>query len=157
MLPLDKGEILINDTSCNVFLNKDIKEKIYYLNSEQSMLKLTISEFLMINNNQHFYNILNKHNFLELFQMIKLDYKMLEWKRLNELSKGKIAFVKILKLLIYDFDVVILDEAFENISIEVFKMLKQHLNQYLKDKIVIEISHNNKYIFDSGKEVYLNA
>ncbi|UWV83028.1 hypothetical protein [Mycoplasmopsis cynos] len=68
-----------------------------------------------------------------------------------------IAFVKILKLLIYDFDVVILDEAFENISIEVFKMLKQHLNQYLKDKIVIEISHNNKYIFDSGKEVYLNA
>ncbi|VEU64660.1 Mbov_0121 family peptidase domain-containing ABC transporter [Mycoplasmopsis cynos] len=157
LLPLDKGEILINDTSCNVFLNKDIKEKIYYLNSEQSMLKLTISEFLMINNNQHFYNILNKHNFLELFQMIKLDYKMLEWKRLNELSKGQIAFVKILKLLIYDFDVVILDEAFENISIEVFKMLKQRLNQYLKDKIVIEISHNNKYIFDSGKEVYLNA
>ncbi|UWV92027.1 hypothetical protein [Mycoplasmopsis cynos] len=52
---------------------------------------------------------------------------------------------------------MILDEAFENISIEVFKMLKQHLNQYLKDKIVIEIAHNNKYIFDSGKEVYLNA
>ncbi|WP_117275096.1 Mbov_0121 family peptidase domain-containing ABC transporter [Mycoplasmopsis edwardii] len=156
LLPSDKGEIMVNDQIIELFNNEDLKEKMCYLNSELSTIKTSILEYLGINDFVHLKAIIKKYQLDLIFKDINFDIENINWKNVNELSKGQIAIIKILKIFLNDYDVIIFDESFENLNQNVFKTLKEVLQEYLNDKLVIEISHTDRYIFQNASEVILN-
>ncbi|RIV16625.1 Mbov_0121 family peptidase domain-containing ABC transporter [Mycoplasmopsis gallopavonis] len=153
-LPYLNGEILINEKLINLFENNSYKEKVYLVDSNFLDLDLTIKEFLNFNcSNQEVWDFLTKTNLIELFKEMKIGTN-LEMK-LNNLSIGQQQFVKLVKLFAIEYDLIILDEAFENLSPKILVKLFELLKQELDKKIVLEISHHNRFLFENSEEIKL--
>jgi hypothetical protein len=66
------------------------------------------------------------------------------------LSSGQRQLINLLQLFCFSYDLILLDEAFENISIDVFAKLKDAIKDFQSEALFIEISHSKKYI-NNGK------
>ena len=64
------------------------------------------------------------------------------------LSSGQRQLIHLLQLFCFSYDLILLDEAFENISINVFAKLKDAIKDFQSEALFIEISHSKKYIND---------
>ncbi|MCU4706852.1 Mbov_0121 family peptidase domain-containing ABC transporter [Mycoplasma sp. CSL7503-lung] len=143
------GDIFINNNLVNLYDNNFIKQRICYIGDNKNIPDSTLKEYLLIDDWENFKNILNKFQIYEAFKMLNI--KIREDVLVKQLSSGQIQLVKFLKLLLYDYDVFIFDEAFEALSDEVFIFLKEKFSNLLRDKLTLEISHNSKYIFDDAR------
>ncbi|VEU62807.1 Mbov_0121 family peptidase domain-containing ABC transporter [Mycoplasmopsis bovirhinis] len=150
ILPLNKGEIFVNEKISYLFYNDQLKEQILYLNSDRTDLDLKVKDFLMINDQDGLLNLLNKSSFINTLNAVNLDLNYFLDNNINGLSKGQLAIVKILKLFLRDYDVIIFDEVFENLSFYVYSNLKNLLGEFLDKKLVVEISHSNRFVFDEN-------
>lgn len=149
----DFGEILINDVPMNLHKNFNIREKIYYIGDKAEKLDMSIAEYLMIKDIQIFQQIMLKFKLHSILEAASLND--IKNTNINSLSSGQLQIIKILRLFLNDYDVIMLDEAFESLSEEIFKILKIIIYDLLKDKIVLEISHNHKYIFNNAEVIQI--
>ncbi|MGZ9755470.1 Mbov_0121 family peptidase domain-containing ABC transporter [Mycoplasma sp. 246B] len=149
---IDYGEILINDQKINLH-NNQIREKIYYVGDKNQKLDMSISEYLMISDSFGFNDTINRFRLYPILKKANLDD--IENININSLSSGQMQIIKLLRIFILDYDVVLLDEAFESISQEIFLMVQKPLRYILKNKKVVEISHNNKYLFADSQVINL--
>ncbi|MDC8919773.1 ABC transporter ATP-binding protein, partial [Metamycoplasma hyosynoviae] len=67
------------------------------------------------------------------------------------LSSGQRQLLNILKLFCFEYDVILLDEALENIDKKNWQFLKKAILKEQKDALFIETSHCNRYINKSDK------
>ncbi|MGL4183622.1 MAG: Mbov_0121 family peptidase domain-containing ABC transporter [Metamycoplasmataceae bacterium] len=150
-----KGRLMINEINLNNINKKNYREKIFFIDSNTFLPSSTIVEFLTNNDEQNFKLLtraMQESKFQDILNNLNLDLSFLISSGGENLSLGQKQIIMLLPLLIYDYDLIILDEAFENIDNINFEILKKEINKRFSEKIIIEISHRNKYI-TNGKEI----
>ncbi|WP_322908587.1 cysteine peptidase family C39 domain-containing protein [Mycoplasmopsis felis] len=151
----DFGEILVNDKVVKIFNQNQIKDRIYYIGDKKENLNMTCLEYLMIQDKLNFKNTLNKFGLIEI--MKELNLNNLNEIKINQLSSGQLQFIKLLRILLIDYDFIIFDEAFESLTNNIYNKLISIFQNILKDKLVLEISHNQKYIFKNSKVINIET
>ncbi|VEU70416.1 Mbov_0121 family peptidase domain-containing ABC transporter [Mycoplasmopsis glycophila] len=145
------GQISINNKDLEIFQNKSYLEKVYLINSSYLNINLSILDFLNIENPDRFWEFLEINQLVEIWKDFLLPNNL--FLPLNSLSQGQQQFLKILKTMMIEYDVVVFDEAFENFEHSKFEFLKNIVKNHLQKAITIEISHNQRYLFEDEEKV----
>ncbi|MEA4276117.1 Mbov_0121 family peptidase domain-containing ABC transporter [Mycoplasma sp. 21DD0573] len=143
------GIIKVNDQKLNPFLDETYKQRVLYISNQMLNLKIRTLEYLCVSDISIFKSILENNKLDKLIDELNINLNS----SLDQLSSGQVQFVNLLNIFLNDYDLLILDEAFANIDKSMFEKLKPIIKNNLQNKLVVEISHNNRYIFDDSKEV----
>ncbi|MFV8418745.1 Mbov_0121 family peptidase domain-containing ABC transporter [Mycoplasma sp. Sp33II] len=146
----DDGEILINDQKINPFFDASYKEKVIYIGKDND-LNLSVLDYLCISNLEQFYELINHLQLNKCLQHLNIN--LTRNISLNNLSSGQKQFIALLSLFLLPYDLVLLDEAFENLDFETFEILKAKLKSELDSSIVLEISHNKRYLYPESEDL----
>ncbi|WP_281272062.1 ATP-binding cassette domain-containing protein [Mycoplasma struthionis] len=159
LFEIKSGKIKINNIESKN-INKLSYRKRVYLNNimhylpNDFLIKILCSENVETMN-LFVYN-LEKYNLVSILDSCNLSLNKKIEDNGNNLSSGQKQIVNLLVLFTKKFDLVLLDEAFENVSIEIFEQLKLAILDFQKDAIFIEISHTNKIINENSPFLTLN-
>lgn len=149
-----QGNIFINNEDDLKIINlNDFRQKIYINSNNIYFPNLTIVEFITLKNEKALNTLkhnIEKYNLIELLTYFNLFFDTkIEDGGMN-LSSGQRQLINLLQLFCFSYDLILLDEAFENISIDVFTKLKDAIKDFQYEALFIEISHSKKYI-NNGK------
>ena len=149
-----QGNILINNEDELKIINlNDFRQKIYINSNNIYFPNLTIVEFITLKNEKALNTLkqnIEKYNLIELLIYFNLFFDTkIEDGGMN-LSSGQRQLINLLQLFCFSYDLILLDEAFENISINVFTKIKDAIKDFQSEALFIEISHSKKYI-NNGK------
>lgn len=149
-----QGNIFINNEDDLKIINlNDYRQKIYINSNNIYFPNLTIVEFITLKNEKALNTLkhnIEKYNLIELLTYFNLFFDTkIEDGGMN-LSSGQRQLINLLQLFCFSYDLILLDEAFENISINVFVKLKDAIKNFQSEALFIEISHSKKYI-NEGK------
>ena len=149
-----QGNIFINSEDDLKIINlNDFRQKIYINSNNIYFPNLTIVEFITLKNEKALNTLkhnIEKYNLIELLTYFNLFFDTkIEDGGMN-LSSGQRQLINLLQLFCFSYDLILLDEAFENISINVFAKLKDAIKDFQSEALFIEISHSKKYI-NNGK------
>lgn len=149
-----QGNILINNEDDLKIINlNDFRQKIYINSNNIYFPNLTIVEFITLKNEKALNTLkhnIEKYNLIELLTYFNLFFDTkIEDGGIN-LSSGQRQLINLLQLFCFSYDLILLDEAFENISTDVFTKLKDAIKDFQSEALFIEISHSKKYI-NNGK------
>ena len=149
-----QGNIFINNEDDLKIINlNDFRQKIYINSNNIYFPNLTIVEFITLKNEKALNTLkhnIAKYNLIELLTYFNLFFDTkIEDGGMN-LSSGQRQLINLLQLFCFNYDLILLDEAFENISINVFTKLKDAIKDFQSEALFIEISHSKKYI-NNGK------
>ena len=148
------GDILINGMDSDYYSLDGIRERIFYVSPHTFIPSVTILEYITMNQRKALENFKQacekyKLDFIFKYMKISLDTKM--YNNAENLSSGQKQLVLLLRLFAFNYDLILLDEAFENIDSNILKRIGKDIVD-CQDSIFIEISHSKKYI-TKGKEV----
>ncbi|WP_033160924.1 Mbov_0121 family peptidase domain-containing ABC transporter [[Mycoplasma] collis] len=150
-LEIEKG-LKFNNLDLEFLDKNELRKKILYISNSIPSINVSVIDFITEKNpnkyktffqNIQYYKmaeLLEKWN-INLNQMIKDDW--------SNFSLGQKQIIFLLKLFNQKYDLILLDEAFENISNENFEILKFLINDFQNDAIFIEVSHSKKLLKDS--------
>lgn len=136
--------ILINGTPIRDINNYSLRDKIFYLSQDTAILPFTIKENILFGKeglNIDWNKIENSNLLKSIFKNDNtLDMKIYEYG--TNLSGGEKQRLMLSRLLVEDFDVIILDEVTSNIDKESQELIYKTLLDDYKEKIVFIISHD---------------
>ncbi|PAF55284.1 Mbov_0121 family peptidase domain-containing ABC transporter [Mycoplasmopsis agassizii] len=151
-------EISINDVKM-IHLNKDnYKQKIFHIYPEYFLTNTSIIDFITDGDFEKiklFEENLQKYKITNILDNAKLNLKENLKDNGSSFSSGQKQIIKLLRIFTIKYELILLDEAFENIDIENIRLLKEAISEFQKDAIFIEISHNENYVNENAKVVYL--
>ena len=139
------GSILIDNINLNEYPLSFIKDKIIYVSQNESLFKGSIIDNLkLVKDDISKIKEVSKITLLDqILESKKIDYNFLLSEFGSNLSGGEKKKIILTRALLKEFDILILDEVFNEISIEEeFTILNNILKKY-PDKTVIVISHRN--------------
>ena len=147
---IDYGMVNINDIDINHYHLDIIRNNIIYVSTNEMIYNDTLYNNITLNNkvDDKLFNKVTK--LLKIDDICNGNYNMrLEDDGFN-ISSGERQRIIICRSLLLDRSVYIFDESFNQIDIKLEKILLKNILKYLKDKIVIVISHrlDNKSLFD---------
>ena len=119
------------------------RNHIFYLSQETSILPFTLKENIAFGSVDPYYDWSNLQNSELMASILKnhsLDGKLLD--QGSNLSGGEKQRVMLARLLIEDYDVVILDEVTSNIDKKSQDIILNTVLERMKNKIVFIISHD---------------
>lgn len=148
------GKILINGLELKDINLDKYREKIFFNVNNIYFPNEFIVDFITCKNEKALNNL--KHNINKFKLTELLNYFNLSWTYKIEdggvfLSSGQRQIINLLKLFCFDYDLILFDEAFENISSDVFPDIKKAILEVQPQAMFIEISHNKHYI--CGKNI----
>ncbi|MFV8414163.1 Mbov_0121 family peptidase domain-containing ABC transporter [Mycoplasma sp. Z707] len=146
----DDGEILINGNKVNPFLDAGYKAKVIYIGKDNN-LTLSVLDYLCISNIEQFNELINQLDLKGCLQHLNINLS--QNISLDNLSSGQKQFIVLLSLFLLPYDVVMLDEAFENLDQYTFENLRSKLQNELGSALVLEISHNGRYLYPESEEL----
>ena len=116
------------------FNNKKLNHKdVFYYN-----IDFNLYDILTVKGNLKVISI----NYLPLIRKLSLEY-LLD-KKVNELSKGEKARIGIVKAILLNKPILLLDEPFSYLDLENSKLIFELIKEYSKDHLVILVNH--KYV-----------
>lgn len=141
---LIKGEILINGVSINQFDLNSLYRKIIYLDKEPFFYQESLRFNLLLNrqNEQLLYELLKE---FEMEQFIDQLEKVIDVDG-KPLSSGQRQIMMIIRALLLNPDVLILDEALSNVDDDKMSKILNYLNLYRSEIIVIIVAHQTKIV-----------
>lgn len=147
------GKILINGLELKDINLDKYREKIFFNVNDIYFPNEFIVDFITCKNEKALNNL--KHNINKFKLTELLNYFNLSWTYKIEdggvfLSSGQRQIINLLKLFCFDYDLILFDEAFENISSDVFPDIKKAILEVQPQAMFIEISHNKHYICDKN-------
>ena len=147
------GKILINGLELKDINLDKYREKIFFNVNNIYFPNEFIVDFITCKNEKALNNL--KHNINKFKLTELLNYFNLSWTYKIEdggvfLSSGQRQIINLLKLFCFDYDLILFDEAFENISNDVFPDIKKAILEVRPQAMFIEISHNKHYICDKN-------
>ena len=147
------GKILINGFELKDINLDKYREKIFFNVNNIYFPNEFIVDFITCKNEKALNNL--KHNINKFKLTELLNYFNLSWTYKIEdggmfLSSGQRQIINLLKLFCFDYDLILFDEAFENISSDVFPDIKKAILEVQPQAMFIEISHNKHYICDKN-------
>lgn len=74
-----------------------------------------------------------------------------------ELTLAQRQVVRALRLLVRRYDLICIDELFENVGWELFNRLREAVINYQEGAIFVEVSSNNRYIYPGSRRVELGG
>lgn len=151
-----KGQILINHKDIKDIDKNSLYEHIKYLDKNPVFYHESLEFNMILDHQEKREKMIELLNYFHLDEVIECLSKHLD-SQASMLSSGQAQLVMIIRALLCDIDILILDEAFSNIDDHRVKLLFDYLNHL--DIILIIVSHqinlmNKKYdcvIIDSGK------
>lgn len=147
-----QGNIFINNEDDLKIINlNDFRQKIYINSNNIYFPNLTIVEFITLKNEKALNTLkhnIEKYNLIELLTYFNLFFDTKIGDGGMNLSSGQRQLINLLQLFCFSYDLILLDEAFENITINVFTKLKDAIKDFQSEALFIEISHSKKYIND---------
>ncbi len=149
-----QGNYKINGIDLNSYNIDSIRKNTYYGSNKTFLPNVTILQYITNNERKKIEKLhtnINKYNLQNILDEfgIKLEYQIIN--NGNNFSSGQKQLIVLLPLLINDYQLILLDEAFDNIDYKNFDKLKKLIINIHKEKIFVEISHNNKYLFKEGE------
>lgn len=150
-----QNEIYFNDQNILNCSLETLRKQICYISTNEYLPSCTIYQYLVSSNDNDPNYLLQNYEKYNLG--ILLEYMNLELNHNIEdggknLSLGQKQFIYLLKIFACHPSLVLLDETFENIDTNFKKILFPILKDYLQNKITIEVSHQNNYVFE-GREI----
>ncbi len=147
------GKILINGLELKDINLDKYREKIFFNVNNIYFPNEFIVDFITCKNEKALNNL--KHNINKFKLTELLNYFNLSWTYKIEdggvfLSSGQRQIINLLKLFCFDYDLILFDEAFENISSDVFPDIKKAILEVQPQALFIEVSHNKHYICDKN-------
>lgn len=135
---LSSGEYYFN----NLLATKECKKNIIYVKQSGGLMKQwSILDNLLIplyleglnkeDAQKKTYELLEKFNCVDLLK-----------RKLSQLSEGEKQLIILLRSLLIDKEVYLFDESFSNLDINNKELFLKSIFDYLKEKIVIIVSHN---------------
>ena len=140
-----QGNIFINNEDDLKIINlNDFRQKIYINSNNIYFPNLTIVELITLKNEKALNTLkhnIEKYNLIELLTYFNLFFDTTIEDGGMNLSSGQRQLINLLQLFCFSYDLILLDEAFENISINVFAKLKDAIKDFQSEALFIEISH----------------
>lgn len=149
-----KGGLYFNKYDKDFYSLEDIRTKIINISPSTYIPNISVFEYATLGDKymtKLFIKNLKKYNILGLLNSLSLSLETPLINNGQNISSGQRQVVTLLRLFSYKYELIILDEAFENIDPNKLKGIKKAINHF-QDSIFIEVSHSGKYI-SKGKEV----
>ncbi|MDW2933374.1 Mbov_0121 family peptidase domain-containing ABC transporter [Mesomycoplasma ovipneumoniae] len=148
------GDFLINNLDLKYYDQNELHKRICYIKSQNYFPNISVLSFITNENPEKIQNLINNFQRFDIQEMlyewqISLDSKFIN--NGSNFSSGQKQIIAILQLLTKDFDLILLDEAFENIDEKNFEFLKKVISNYQKNAMFIEISHSKRYVIEQGE------
>ena len=137
-----KGEVFYNGEPISHIDITEWRKKLMYLPQNPILLNTTIYDNLAAGtgfNHEHIMNILNKYNLKDFLS--DLDTPVGNYG--SKLSGGQRQIVWLIKILLHDPDVILLDEPTSSVDAATKDIIKSILLQIKNDKTIIIISHDS--------------
>ncbi|WGI36919.1 Mbov_0121 family peptidase domain-containing ABC transporter [Mesomycoplasma lagogenitalium] len=145
----------INNLEIKYINKEEYRKRVIYISSNLNSISSDLLTYITDGNYekmQTFFSNIQYYNLNPFLKNVNLELtKEIKQGWIN-FSSGQRQIILLLKLFTKKYDLILLDEAFENISLENFQYLKTLINDYQNDAIFLEVSHSKKYIKES-KEV----
>ncbi len=149
--------LLINGYPLSHYPLEIYRQKIFFANPHSYLPNLTIFEYITLNNpiaTKNFLDNCKDFNLFALFNKVNLNLHLQIINNGQNLSAGQKQLVILLRLISFRYDLILNDEALENIDNATILILQKAINKF-QNAIYIEISHAKKYL-SSGKKVMIN-
>lgn len=147
--------IHVNNNSLDLFKLNSYREKIYFSNPQTYLPSGTILDLITFKNidlAQKLFENIEKYQLIDILTELKINFNTHISNDGKNLSSGQRQIVQILRLFTCLYDVIILDEALENIDNLKYEHLKSAILDFQKSSLYIEVSHSKRYVSE-GKEV----
>ena len=148
------GEMKVNSIDINTYSEDMFRERIFSASPTSYMQSGSIYEYITLGNKEAmeiFNSNMVAYNLHSLFDEIGLSFEQQIIQNGDSLSSGQRQLVILMRLFAFGYDVILLDEAMENIDSEKVKWLSGAINE-VQTSIFIEISHSEKYL-SKGRKV----
>ncbi len=146
-----EGKYKINGINSTSYNKESLRKNIYYGANKTFLPNVSILQY-MTNNEKNkidkLHENINKYKLQEIFNIFQIKIEDTILNNGDNFSSGQKQFIILLPLLINDYELILFDETFDNIDQEKFYILKELIKSIHKDKLFIEISHNQKYIYN---------
>ncbi|MBN3535103.1 Mbov_0121 family peptidase domain-containing ABC transporter [Mycoplasma procyoni] len=153
----NNSNIKINNLELQFINKEELRKKVIYLSNEINSYSSSVLEFITDSSNQKMNTFLENvsfYNFAVLLQKWQIDLKSDIKPQWSNFSSGQKSIILLLKLFSQKYDVILLDEIFENLSPENFEIISKIIKDFQGDSIFIEVSHSKRYLY-KNKEVDL--
>lgn len=146
--------ILVNGIEVEYYSLSPLRNRVFITSPESELISETIFDQVTLNDSKAkraFEINVSKYNLKHILDKMNINLNLKIINGGDNLSSGQKQLVKLLRLFAFEYDFVLLDEAFENIDNETFAFLKENLPK-VQNAIFVEVSHSKRYVFES-KEV----
>ncbi|WP_027120720.1 Mbov_0121 family peptidase domain-containing ABC transporter [Mycoplasmopsis lipofaciens] len=148
------GTYKINNNDINNYSQKTISNKLIYINNKDFLPEIKVIDYITNQNNKNleeFTNNLQNTKLAQVINSLKLNLTQVLQNNGSNISLGQRQLIIIMKLFTRKYDVILLDEVFENLDSKIVKILKSEIKKYQNEGIFIETSHNKNYIFKDNE------
>lgn len=142
-----EGQILYNSENIKNLDMYNIRySKVSIVDQKPMFIKDTIEENLNLYNKE-----VNKKNIIKYFNEYTVGYfinkdNTITYKKTELLSGGEMQKISLIRALLKEPDIFILDEPTTYLDTNSVKKLKEHIKHIKENSIVIIVSHDNKFI-----------
>ena len=145
------GSILLDNVDISLYDSVFLRSKIVYVSQNESLFKGSINSNLsLVNNNLDSIKEVSSFTLLDkILKTKKTDYNYFVSEFSSNISGGEKKKIVLTRALLKPFDILILDETFNEISIEEESTILRNIFERYYDKTIILISHrqSNMYLF----------
>lgn len=149
-----QGLYNINDINSNSYSIDDIRKNIFYGTNKAFLPCVSILQYITNNEKVRIEKLhanISKYNLQSIFDDFKIRIEDLILNNGDNFSSGQKQFIVLMPLLVNDYELILLDESFDNIDEKNFIKLKKLITNIHENKIFVEISHNEKYLYNEGR------
>ncbi|MGV2392513.1 UNVERIFIED_CONTAM: ATP-binding cassette domain-containing protein [Campylobacter lari] len=148
------GLIMFNDISLQNLNVSKLLNKIIYIKNNEYFSNEKIINLITYNNEKFMKNLnenINKYGLFKILNDLEINLNALAMNNGANLSSGQKQIISLLKLFTQKYNIIMLDEAFENIDENSYKTIANAIKNYQNNAIFIEISHSKKYLYNENE------
>ncbi|WP_427867518.1 ATP-binding cassette domain-containing protein [Mycoplasmopsis arginini] len=150
-----QGSVVFNNTDISEFSQNWFDDHVFFSDKEKDLPNLDLYTYIFWNINENERDkILNNKDFQFVLKILNLDIFSNILINKNKLSLGQLQLIKLLPLLIKKYQIILLDECFDYLSKKTFKIVKKIIKEKQENSLIIETSHNNRFL--NEKTQFLN-
>lgn len=150
---IDRNTILIDDKDINDYNKKELRKKITYVSQNEYLFTDSIYNNIVLNKDVNYNRFLDIATFTEIDNIVKnknLGYDTLLEENGFNVSGGEKGRIILARALLNEFDMLLLDEALNEMDINMERRILKRMFKKYKDKTIIIVSHRleNIDLFD---------
>lgn len=157
---VNDGKLLLNDLDINEYSRKSIREKFVFIPQENSIIGSNLYDFITLGNkdvsDEYILEILEKVALKNELSINKNNLRDIDFGiGANKLSTGQNQRVMVVKSIISNGDVYLLDESTASIDSELETKIFNILATYKKEETILSIAHRLSTVKYANRVIFL--